>query len=103
MYEEQLRSLGFFQPRAEQAEGRPHDSLQLPLEGSGGAGTELRSLGTVTGPEGMAWSCVRLGVRKRFFTKRVVGHCNRLPRAVIMALSLLEFKKHLDKAPRHMF
>ena len=49
------------QPRAEQAEGRPHGGLQLPHEGSGGAGAELCSLGTATGPEGTAWSWDRGG------------------------------------------
>ena len=44
---------------------------------------------------------VRLGVRERFCTQRVVGHWDRLPRAVVTALSLPEFKKHLDNALRH--
>ena len=51
----------FVQPRAEQAEGRPHGGLQLPHEGSGGAGAELCSLGTATGPEGTAWGWDRGG------------------------------------------
>lgn len=37
-------------------EGRPHGGLQLLHEESGGAGAELCSLGTVTGPEGAVWS-----------------------------------------------
>ena len=43
---------------------------------------------------------VRLGVRERVCTQRVVGHWDRLPRAAVTALSLLEFKKRLDNALR---
>lgn len=32
-------------------------------------------------------------IRKRFFTEKVVGHWGKLPRAVVMALSLPDFKK----------
>ena len=42
-----------------------------------------------------------LDIRTRFFTKRVFGHWNRLPRAVVTAPSLLEFKKLLDNTLRH--
>ena len=44
----------------------------------------------------------RLDIRKRFFTGRVVGHWNRLPREVVTAPSLSEFKEHLDDALSHM-
>lgn len=41
-------------------------------------------------------------IRKKFFTHRVVGHWNRLPRKLVTALSLTEFRKHLEKALGHM-
>ena len=44
---------------------------------------------------------VRLGVRERFCTQRVVGLWDRLPRTAVTAPSLLEFKKCLDNALRH--
>ena len=44
----------------------------------------------------------RLDITKRFFTERVVAHWNRLPRDVVTAPSLSEFKKRLDCALSHM-
>ncbi|KAK4831993.1 hypothetical protein QYF61_020376 [Mycteria americana] len=44
----------------------------------------------------------RLDIRKRFFTERVVGLWNRLPREVVTAPSLSEFKEHRDDALSHM-
>jgi len=43
-----------------------------------------------------------LDIRKKFFTKRVVGCWNRLPREAIMTPSLSEFKECLDDALNHL-
>ena len=44
---------------------------------------------------------LRLDIRKRFFTERVVGHWNRLPREVLTAPSLSQVKERLDDALSH--
>ena len=40
----------------------------------------------------------RLDIRRKFFTLRVVTHCNRLPKEVVDAPSLEAFKARLDVA-----
>ena len=47
-------------------------------------------------------SLTHLDIRKRFFTERVVGHWNRLPRETVTAPSLSEFKERLDDTLSHM-
>ncbi|KAK4810901.1 hypothetical protein QYF61_013309 [Mycteria americana] len=76
-YEEQLRSLGLF-------------SLEKRSDRTQGNGMKLRQ------------GKFRLDIRKRFFTERVVGHWNRLPREVVTAPSLSELKESLDNALSHM-
>ena len=43
----------------------------------------------------------RLDIRERLFTERVVSAWNRLPREVVTAPSLSEFKERLDNALVH--
>lgn len=96
---------GFVQPRAEQAEGRPHGGLQLSHRGAEGQALSSALWGQRQDPRewhGAGTGEGQAGVRERFCTQRVVGHWDRLPRDVDTALRLPEFKKHLDSALRHV-
>ena len=77
----------------------------LLMTGSRGAGTDLFCLVSSDRPHGKSMKLhqgrFRLAITKRFFTTRVVGHRNRLPRKVAMGQTLPEFKKRLHNACRN--
>ena len=67
-------------------------AYNLLKRGSGGAAADLLSLVTSNRTHGNGMKLhqgnFRLDIRKWFFTERVIGRCNRLPREVVTAPSL---------------
>jgi len=87
---------GFAQPRAEEAEGRPHSGCSSSWGWQKGS-AEFCSLVIVTGPQGMArgWEgWVRKGLEK-VIHQRMVG-MDQAAQGSDHSLMLLEFKKYLD-------
>ncbi|KAJ7410315.1 hypothetical protein WISP_109139 [Willisornis vidua] len=104
-YEDWLRSLGLLSLEKRRLRRDLIAVYNFFVRVRGGAGTDLFSVvaSDQTSGNGLKLCQERLwlDIRKRFFTQRVVGHWNRLPREVA-APSLMELKKNLDDTLRHM-
>ncbi|RMC15498.1 hypothetical protein DUI87_07690 [Hirundo rustica rustica] len=86
--------------------GDPIAVYDIFVTGRGGADTDLFSVVLTHRTQGKGLKLCQgrfwLNIRERFFTQRVLGHWNRLPRESGHSTTLTEFKKCLDNALRHV-
>ncbi|KAJ7419371.1 hypothetical protein WISP_54298 [Willisornis vidua] len=94
LYEEGLRSLGLFSLEKRKLIGDLIVVFNILMMGGGGAGSLVTSDKTQENGMKLSQGRFRLHITKRFFIQVVVGHWNRLPREVVTAPSLTQFRNH---------
>jgi len=101
-YEESVRGLGLFSLEKRRLQGDLISTFQYLEAAYKQDGDRLFSRTCCNRTRGNGFKLkegrFRLDIRKKFFTVRVLKHCNRFPREVVDAPSLETLKARLDGA-----